>query len=300
MIPTVSIRQALADKQLLGQALSGSTWESWRILLTALMGEKLTAAERKVFTTLTGRATEPLQRVEEFCAVVGRRGGKSRAMATLACYIAALCQHKLVPGETGVVLLIAPDQRQAAIALEYADAGFATSPILKQMVANRTADTLTLTNGISLEVRSSSFRRLRGPTYIAVIADEAAFWHSEDYSSNADTEILNAVRPGLTADDDHPASNSFAPLIMFAAGPGTITTVVTMAVVHTPHGLPITAIVAAVIGAGVTLVVLLLVIATGSHFGRGTQAVITRFMGLIVASMGMQFVLAGLKAFFSL
>src|SRR5262245_38574947 len=180
MIPTVSIRQALADKQLLGQALSGSTWESWRILLTALMGEKLTAAERKVFTTLTGRATEPLQRVEEFCAVVGRRGGKSRAMATLACYIAALCQHKRVPGETGVVLLIAPDQRQAAIALEYADAGFATSPILKQMVANRTADTLTLTNGISLEVRSSSFRRLRGPTYIAVIADEAAFWHSED------------------------------------------------------------------------------------------------------------------------
>src|SRR5262249_7378826 len=101
-------------------------------------------------------------------------------------------------------------------------------------------------------------------------------------------------------DDDLVAPNSFAPLIMFAAGPGTITTVVTMAAVHTPYGLPITAIVAAVIGAGVTLLVLLLAIATGSHFGRGTQAMITRFMGLIVASMGMQFVLTGLKTFLSL
>jgi len=84
---------------------------------------------------------------------------------------------------------------------------------------------------------------------------------------------------------------------MFAAGPGTITTVVTLAAVHTPDGLPVTAIVAAVVGAGVTLAVLLLAIAAGAHVGRGTQAIVTRFMRLIVASMGMQFVLTGLKAF---
>ena len=55
---------------------------------------------------------------------------------------------------------------------------------------------LRLINRIDVEVRSSDFRRLRGPTYIAAIGDECAFWHS-DYSSNPDTEILNAVRPGL-------------------------------------------------------------------------------------------------------
>jgi hypothetical protein len=38
---------------------------------------------------------------------------------------------------------------------------------------------------------------LRGPTYIGVIADEAAFWYSDEFSANADTEILNAARPGL-------------------------------------------------------------------------------------------------------
>jgi multiple antibiotic resistance protein len=84
---------------------------------------------------------------------------------------------------------------------------------------------------------------------------------------------------------------------MFAAGPGTITAVVTLAAVHTPHGLPGTAILAAVIGAGVTFAVLLLAIAAGSHLERSTQAIVTRFMGLIVASMGMQFILTGLKAF---
>ena len=101
------------------------------------------------------------------------------------------------------------------------------------------------------------------------------------------------------AEDDTDAPKSLAPLIMFAAGPGTITAVVTLAAVHTPDGLPLTAIVAAVIGAGVTLAALLLAVGMGSHVGRSTQATVTRFMGLIVASMGMQFVLTGLKAFFA-
>jgi len=101
------------------------------------------------------------------------------------------------------------------------------------------------------------------------------------------------------ADDDAAAPSSLAPLMMFAAGPGTITAVVTLAAVHTPDGLPVTAIVAAVIGAGVTFAALLLAVGMGSHVGRRTQAIVTRFMGLIVASMGMQFVLTGLKAFLS-
>ena len=97
---------------------------------------------------------------------------------------------------------------------------------------------------------------------------------------------------------DTSIQGSLVPLLMFAAGPGTITAVVTLAAVHTPDGLPITAITAAVVGAGVTFVALILAVRLGPRLGRGTQATVTRFMGLIVASMGMQFVLVGLKAFF--
>ncbi|HEY5131758.1 MAG TPA: hypothetical protein VIJ35_31445 [Bradyrhizobium sp.] len=199
MTPTTTIRRALLDPHLLGATLSGPSWQAWRVLLTAAMGEALDDDERALFTTLTGRAREPLRRVEELVAVVGRRGGKSRALATLACYVAGLCDHRanLAPGERGVVLCISPNQRQAAIVLNYATACFEQSPILRQLIESRTHDTLSLTNQVTIEVRAASFRRLRGPTFLAAIAGESAFWYDDSGSSaNPDVEILNAVRPG--------------------------------------------------------------------------------------------------------
>jgi multiple antibiotic resistance protein len=91
--------------------------------------------------------------------------------------------------------------------------------------------------------------------------------------------------------------NALAPLIMFAAGPGTITVVVTMAAVHSPTGLPLSALAASAVGAAVTFGVLLLASRLGSRINKNTQAIVTRFMGLIVTAMGMQFVLTGLKVF---
>jgi hypothetical protein len=199
MKPTVSMRKSLEDPKLLGNALRGDSWRAWRTLLIAAMGEPLTDDERVLFTTLTGREHEPLQRVNEFAAVIGRRGGKSRAMSVLAAYIAGLCDHSdaLVPGERGVLLCVALDQKVAKIILDYAQANFERSPILQQLIANRTADALELNNGISVEVRPASFRKLRGPTYVAVIADELAYWYTESSYANPDVEILNAVEPGL-------------------------------------------------------------------------------------------------------
>jgi phage terminase large subunit-like protein len=150
VIPRITLRKALADPQLLGRTLSGESWHAWHALLIGAMGEKLTDEERETFRKLTGREREPGQRVEELVCVVGRRGGKSRAMATLACYVAGLCEHDLAPGESGVTLLIAPDQRQAKIALDYATAVFEGSPVLSQLVANRTQDELELKNGTSI------------------------------------------------------------------------------------------------------------------------------------------------------
>jgi hypothetical protein len=94
------------------------------------------------------------------------------------------------------VLLLAPDMRQAKVSLDYAEGVLQSTPMMKQLLAARTADTLTLSNGIVLEVRSASFRRIRGMTCVAALADECAFWMSDD-SANPDVEILNAVRPAL-------------------------------------------------------------------------------------------------------
>jgi hypothetical protein len=193
------MREAVSDPALLGSLLAGDSWSAWRVLLIAMMGEALTDEERPLFKELTGRDHESGVTVEEFWGIIGRRGGKSRAMSVLATFLAGLCDHTdvLVPGERGVLLCIAPDQRQAAIVHGYTVAAFEGSALLAPLITRKTADTLELSTGVSIEVRAANFRRLRGPTYIGVIGDECAFWQSDETSTNPDSEILNAVRPGL-------------------------------------------------------------------------------------------------------
>jgi len=69
--------------------------------------------------------------------------------------------------------------------------------MLRKLVTGKTQDSISLKTGIDLEIRPASFRGLRGITTIGVIADEIAFWFSDETSANPDTEILTAVRPAL-------------------------------------------------------------------------------------------------------
>jgi multiple antibiotic resistance protein len=92
---------------------------------------------------------------------------------------------------------------------------------------------------------------------------------------------------------------SLTPLILFAASPGTITGVITIAAAHTQLKLPITVLVAIGVTAVVMWSTLLLVIRlAGKQDSAGfVRSIITRFMGLIVLSMGIQFALTGYHAF---
>jgi hypothetical protein len=194
-----SIREALEDPRLLGKALVGPSWHVWRTMLIALMGEPLTEKELVTFRQVTRRLEAPTARCEEFIGIVGRRGGKSRAVAVLATYLATLIDYRdvLVPGERGLLLCIAPDLKQASIVHSYIAGILAESSVLKPLVGGSTQTTLRLTNGLDIETRSASFRRLRGVTCIAAIADESCFWFSDESSANRDDEILQAVRPAL-------------------------------------------------------------------------------------------------------
>jgi small neutral amino acid transporter SnatA (MarC family) len=95
------------------------------------------------------------------------------------------------------------------------------------------------------------------------------------------------------------AKDSLTPLILFAASPGTITGVITLAAAHTRLNFPVTALVAAGIASAVTWLVMLLVAHVSRKDSEGgfAQGTITRFMGLIVLSMGVQFALTGLHQF---
>lgn len=201
MTPLFTMRESLNDPQLLGGMIAGESWAKWRVALIAANGEQLDDAERAIFRDMTGgREREPGERVEQFVAVVGRRGGKDRAISCAAAYYGALCDYSdvLAPGERGVVLALAQNQKQAAVAFNYTKAIFENVPKLRKMVKGRpTADSISLKTGIDIEIRAASFRGLRGPTYVFAIGDEIAFWYIEG-SSNPDHEIINAVLPGLS------------------------------------------------------------------------------------------------------
>jgi hypothetical protein len=131
--------------------------------------------------------------------LAGDRGGKSRAASALACYLAALCDHTAVQaiGETLRVLFLAKDQKQAGVCFGYVNGIFESIPVFRDMVANRTQDTILLNTGIALEVKAATASGLRGFSCVAVVGDEAAHWTTDSASANADAEILNAVRPSL-------------------------------------------------------------------------------------------------------
>ena len=111
-------------------------------------------------------------------------------------------------------------------------------------------------------------------------------------------------KPSKPDAQDHEAehqSASLTPLILFAASPGTITGVITLSVVHTALDLPVTALLAIAVACTATLLILLLSIRMGSGSQKGDgllRDTVSRFMGLIVLAMGVQFALSGLKSFF--
>lgn len=94
---------------------------------------------------------------------------------------------------------------------------------------------------------------------------------------------------------------SLAPLVLFAASPGTITGVITLAVAHSRLHIPVTALVAVGVATVAMWLTIMAAVFVGSRdkgdsFVRDT---VTRFMGLIVIAMGVQFALTGILAFFS-
>ena len=111
--------------------LGGDSRLAGRVLLIAAMGEPLTDDERSIFAKLTGREREPGERIDELC-VIGRRGGKSRAVAALLVYLATMVDYRsqLVLGERGVVLCLARTQEQSQVVLEYVAGIIDAAPIL--------------------------------------------------------------------------------------------------------------------------------------------------------------------------
>jgi hypothetical protein len=154
--------------------------------------------DAKIFRKHTGRSTLPQKAAREAWVVAGRRGGKSLVAALIAVFLACFRDYSssLAPGEVATVMVIAADRRQARVVMRYVCGFLDGVSMLRELITRRTRETVELSNRVVIEVHTCSFRTTRGYSLAAVVADEVSFWRSEE-SANPDTEILNALRPGL-------------------------------------------------------------------------------------------------------
>ncbi len=102
----------------------------------------------------------------------------------------------LAPGERATVLIIATDRRQARVIFRYIRALLTEVPMLARMIVREASESFDLSNSVSIEVGTASYRSIRGYTIVAALCDEMAFWPTDD-SAQPDYEILDAIRPGM-------------------------------------------------------------------------------------------------------
>ena len=147
-----------------------------------------------------GGQTWPCMAFTEAVTIVGRRGGKSRILALIAVYLACFRDYApyLAPGEVATIGVLAVDKGQARAIFRFVLGLLKAVPMLEPLIVRRDSETIELSNRVVIEIATASFRSTRGYTYAAVLADEVAFWRSDETSLNPDVEILRALRPGLT------------------------------------------------------------------------------------------------------
>ena len=195
----ISMRDSLADEKILGHALCGPSWSAWKILLIACAGEPLDDDEREVFKRLTGREREPGHMVELFLGVIGRRGGKSKAMSVFMCWLSCCCDWSsdLSLGETAVGLIVSPTERQAAVTADYIKAVIHGSELLSSLVEDENLQVLKLKRQVAIEILAANAKWVRGITACGVVLDESAFLPSNEDAANSDISLLEALRPSV-------------------------------------------------------------------------------------------------------
>ncbi|MGH6875865.1 MAG: hypothetical protein ACREHV_00650 [Rhizomicrobium sp.] len=196
---TPNIIEAVADPAIFAPHFrERETWQPWWTAVRAIFGLPMSADELPVFRECTGREEAPAERASEAWLVVGRRGGKSRVLALIASYLAAFVDWSpyLSPGERGYLVIVAADRRQCRTIMGYCRAFLANTPLLADLIERDTTEELELSNGLTIEVATSSYRTIRGRTIIAALCDEAAFWADEN-GANPASEVIASLRPAM-------------------------------------------------------------------------------------------------------
>jgi multiple antibiotic resistance protein len=87
-------------------------------------------------------------------------------------------------------------------------------------------------------------------------------------------------------------------IIMFAASPGTIAMVITLAAINDKEKIPFTVLIGIFLAVLITVIIMISMVFLSKGKQGNKQGMFSKFMGLIIVSMGLQFLLVGIKHFF--
>jgi hypothetical protein len=166
----MNILQAIDDKAVFAPFFRGATWDAWRVFLAALFALPMTPEQLAIYSKHTARGTPPVSPLTEAWLCIGRRGGKSFILATIAVFLACFKDWRpyLGPGEVGTIMIIAADRRQARTTMRYVAGLLKAVPMLKQLIESETRESITLSNRIVIEIHTASFRSTRGYSALLV------------------------------------------------------------------------------------------------------------------------------------
>jgi multiple antibiotic resistance protein len=108
-------------------------------------------------------------------------------------------------------------------------------------------------------------------------------------------QMMSSSRKSDAPSNNQTGINS---LIMFAASPGSIAMAITLTAVHKDSGLPVSALLGIISAVVITILIIILMQVLAGKKKKHGQGIASKFMGLIVVAMGLQFLLDGLKQFF--
>lgn len=188
------------DPQLLGRLphmRRPETQRGWDTFLRALYGLPLDAEGLELFRACTGREQPAPGGYAEAAEIVGRQSGKTDTGKDIVIYEAATAPSD-GSAEGTYAILVAQDMRGSMrAAFRYICQAFERVPMLTRMMKSPpTADSLSLTNGVTIAVYPCRPAAVRGTRARIVVADELAFYRGSD-GNPTDLEMLRALRPAL-------------------------------------------------------------------------------------------------------
>jgi len=196
-----NIIEAISKPEYFGRAFKDlSTFSAWMTFLRTVYGLPFQSEEElATFQECTKRETPLVGGHKEIYCVCGRRGGKSRLMATIAAFEALWggWADGLAPGENAFIFLIAFDKVQAKQLFNYVR-GLLEPFMTKEEKKNRiTSDTIELKEQrTTIMVKAGMFQAVRGFSTAVVLLDELGFARSETSAQPVD-ELVAALTPSI-------------------------------------------------------------------------------------------------------